>query len=196
MSSGIVLNPPNRNLGPIIMSQPTKMAVAAYFPFDGTRPDRNGVSMDWPWAMKQWDRVAQGGKSVRLVVADQAYSQFNPTTQVSQVQEMHQKVDACRAQGQLVFGYVYGAGGVIPVGPPGSKWTDKGKSCTPGTGTTCYPCVGDQIAAWQTLYSSRMDGIYIDVGPTWCFNTSPIPGLNDPTGGVRPLEWAVIMPRD
>jgi hypothetical protein len=162
MSNGVITL--NRNIV-LNFIEPTRMAVAAYFPFDGQRKDRNGVVMDWPWAMQQWDRVAQAGTAVRLVVGDQSYSDLQSGTQ--RHLDMLQRITACRNQGQLVFGYVYGAGGTIPIGPTGTWWKKDGSPGQPGQSGS-YRCVGDQIAAWQTLYGASIDGIYVDVGPTWC----------------------------
>jgi hypothetical protein len=142
------------------------MAVAAYFPFDN-RDLGNGTIASWAWAMAQWDRVAAAGCAVRLVVADQSYSDFTPA-QASSTADTRARFTACRTAGQLVFGYVYAEGGQIPVGPPGTTWTH------PTTGTV-YRCVGDQIDAWQRLYGAGIDGIYVDVGPTDCNNQGQSP---------------------
>jgi hypothetical protein len=149
-----------------------KMAVAAYFPFDNRVLD-GGVRASWSWAMNQWDRVATAGRAVRLVVADQAYGDFDPQTQPSAISDMKRKFAACRTAGQLIFGYVYGAGGRIPFGPPGQTYQD------PGNPHQRVRCVGDQIAAWDLLYGDQIDGIYVDVGPTDCNSDgqSPVPAI-------------------
>jgi hypothetical protein len=67
----------------------------------------------------------------------------------------------------MVFGYVYGAGGQIPVGPPGALYDD------PANPVTKKPCVGDQIDAWHMDYGNNIDGIYVDVGPVECTHTHP-----------------------
>src|SRR5215212_9929541 len=139
------------------------MAVGAYFPFDDRVLD-GGTRADWSWAMAQWDRVAQARQAVRLVIADQAYSRFDPGTDEGQERTviMQNKFAACRAVEQLVFGYVYGGGGKIPMGDPGEKYQD------PLNPDQQVPCVGDQIDAWHELYGDPIDGIYVDSGPRDC----------------------------
>src|SRR4051794_29995172 len=68
---------------------------------------------------------------------------------------------ACYESRQTVYGYVYCAGGRIPVGPSGTRWKN------PDNGRT-YPCVGDQVDAWSSTYGRSIWGIYLDVGPTDC----------------------------
>jgi hypothetical protein len=166
-----------------------KMAVAAYFPFDDRVLD-GGVTASWAWAMSQWDRVATAGRAVRLVVADQPYGDLNPDTQGGAISDMKEKFAACRTAEQLVFGYVYGAGGRIPVGPPGQTYEN------PADPTKQVRCVGDQIDAWQGLYGDQIDGIYVDVGPTDCNSErqSPAPAnYTDYVNYIRRYSYHVFL---
>ncbi|MFI9152426.1 hypothetical protein [Streptomyces sp. NPDC053367] len=155
---------PPRLLGP-------RMAVWGYFPFDGRLIDVQGTHADWDWAMKQWDRVAQAGAAVRLVVADQPYSRLDLQTSVGagRRDEARAKFDACRDAEQLVFGRVYVAGGKLGLGAVGTQLDDP---LRPGRQV---PAVADQIDAWRRLYGDRIAGIYLDSGPADCTDPA-VPG--------------------
>jgi hypothetical protein len=161
---------PPRLLGP-------RLAVWASFPFDGRSVAPSGAPpqpADWPWALSQWERVASAGATVRLVVADQAYSQFDETTTVGRSSRdgLMARFDACRANGQLVFGRVYVAGGKLLLGSAGQRFDDP---LRPGHQ---IGGVATQIDAWRRLYGDRIDGIYLDSGPSDCTDPA-IPG-SDP----------------
>jgi hypothetical protein len=189
---------------------PLRMSVAAYFYFDGkARPDSlgNAVTTDWSWAMQQFDRVAAAGEAVRSVVIDQSYvwgmpDPAHPTPNAPNAQDVRSKLQQCRAAGQLIYGYVAGSGGAVPLDPPkgsaaagNSWWTvprDQTKWWVPLTGPVvpaapqnypaqagAYPSVREQIDLWYSTYPDSIDGIYVDQGPTDC--------LNAPT-----LQWAHI----
>jgi hypothetical protein len=151
-----------------------RMAVWAYFPFDNRALAEDGTRATWQWAMSQWDRVAQAGHAVRLVIAEQAYSRLDPNAEPGNTRraEAQARFSACRAAEQLVFGRVYVAGGKLPLGQPGQKFDDP---LRPGRQV---PGVADQIAAWRGLYPGEIDGIYLDSGPTACTDPA-VPG-SDP----------------
>lgn len=124
-----------------------RMAVAAYFPFDGKSV--NGTIHNWNWAMDQWDKVAAAGSAVRLVVADQAYSN-NLSTQ-SEIDNIKQKFKQCQNAGQLVFGYVHGRNGRIPLGLTGQKYKDPPRL---DAAQTEWAVMRDQIDQWYKLYKN------------------------------------------
>src|SRR6266446_7338838 len=105
---------------------PTRMAVAGYM---GPKPDPNnpgqyltdwnGQPVDWAWVLRQWDRIATAAVAVRLVVVDWSYTGLTGTP----LNQITQKLSACRRAQQLVFGYVVGAGGAVPLGPTGTWWS-------------------------------------------------------------------------
>lgn len=152
-----------------------RMAVWASFPFDNRLLTPIGadtpVRADWTWAMAQWDRVARAGRVVRLVVIDQAYSQFDLGTAdgPGHRAQASARFDACRSGGQLLFGRVYAGGGKVPLGQAGQTFDDP---LRPGHQVSG---VSDQIEAWRRLYADGIDGIYVDSGPTDCTDPS-VPG--------------------
>ena len=159
---------PPRLLGP-------RMAVWASFPFDD-RPltpvgSSTVVRADWAWAMSQWDRVAQAGPAVRVVVVDQPYSLLDLSAAVGldRQAEASAKFAACRAVDQLLFGRVYAGGGKLPLGGGGQKFDDP---LRPGHQV---PGIADQVKAWSKLYGDGIDGIYVDSGPTDCTDPA-VPG--------------------
>ncbi len=154
---------PPRLIGP-------RMAVWASFPFDNRVLDTDGQHADWAWAMQQWDRVAQAGRAVRLVVADQSYSRIDPAVPPggSRLADLTGRLAACRSVEQLVFGRVYVGGGKLPLGSVGQKFDDP---LRPGRQV---PGVADQINSWRQS-TAELDGIYLDSGPTDCTNPA-IPG--------------------
>lgn len=159
---------PPRLLGP-------RMAVWASFPFDNRplTPAGSGTAVpaDWDWAMGQWNRVAQAGPVVRVVVVDQPYSLLDLTTTVGldRRAEASAKFGACRAVDQLLFGRVYAGGGKLPLGGGGQKFDDP---LRPGHQV---PGIADQVEAWRKLYGDGIDGIYVDSGPTDCTDPT-VPG--------------------
>ncbi|PJJ06566.1 hypothetical protein BX264_7105 [Streptomyces sp. 2333.5] len=170
---------PPRLIGP-------RMAVWGYFPFDGRVVDADGTRADWDWAMRQWDRVAQAGAVVRLVVADHPYSRIDPGTAAGEARrsDARAKFAACRDAEQLVFGRVYVAGGRLGLGAVGTLLDDP---LRPGHKV---PAVADQINAWRSLYGDQIAGIYLDSGPVDC--TDPVrpgsvPGIPANYAEYRPL---------
>lgn len=154
---------PPRLIGP-------RLAVWAAFPFDNRTLGAGGPHADWAWAMSQWDLVAQAGRAVRLVVADQSYSRIDRTVPPgdSRSAEVTGKFAACRSAEQLVFGRVYVGGGKLPLGAVGQKFDD------PLRPAQQVPGVADQIHSWRQ-FRPELDGIYLDSGPTDCTNPA-IPG--------------------
>ncbi|MFD7874405.1 hypothetical protein ACFV5G_09855 [Streptomyces sp. NPDC059766] len=155
-----------------------RMAVWGYFPFDGRVIDTAGTHADWDWAMRQWDRVAQAGPVVRLVVADQPYSRVDPGTTdgANRLSQLLARFDACRAAEQLVFGRVYVAGGKLSLGAVGAHLDDP---LRPGHQVAT---VAEQIDAWHRLHGDRIDGIYLDSGPVDCTDPARpgnVPGIPD-----------------
>ncbi|MFD7874404.1 hypothetical protein ACFV5G_09850 [Streptomyces sp. NPDC059766] len=140
------------------------MAVWGCFPFDGRVLDSGGTRADWDWAKAQGDRFTQAGVVVRLVVADQPYSLFDPGTDGSKSRRGNalDKFIACRNAEQLVFGRVYVAGGRLGLGSAGTLLDDPLKPGRKASG------VADQIEAWFSLYPGQIDGIYLDSGPVDC----------------------------
>jgi hypothetical protein len=165
-----------------------RMAVWAAFPFDNRllTPVGSGTVLraDWAWAMAQWDRVARAGRVVRLVVVDQTYSLFDLTITggLGQRAEAGARFDACRAVDQLLFGRVYAGGGKLPLGQVGQRFDDP---LRPGRQV---PGVMHQIDTWRRLYGDRIDGIYVDSGPTDCTDPA-VPGAET----VIPVNYGAYV---
>jgi hypothetical protein len=145
--------------------------------------DRNGQPRDWPWVLRQWDRIAAAGPAVRLVVAEQSYTDLTG----QRLADMQTRLAACRASGQLVFGYVAGYGGAVPFGPANTWWKVPGRNSTtqallgPVTQTSqgaanARRAVVDQIDAWHANYPAQLDGIYVDEGPSDCLAPNTLGG--------------------
>lgn len=178
---------PPRLVGP-------RMAVFARFPFDNRTLSDDGTRATWSWAMSQWDRVAQAGGAVRVVVADQIYSRLDEPSNAGVVAEAVERFVACRNAEQLVFGSVYAGGGKVPLGSLGQKFDDP---LRPGRQV---PSVADQIATWSRLFPGAIDGIYVDSGPTDCTDPSvpgsqPIIARNyaDYVSTIRQLSYKVCL---
>ncbi len=162
-----------------------KMAVAAFFPtIDPANP---GIAdPTWNWLQGQWKSIADAGPAVRVVVAADwlgfdAGTWPNPSTYMAIGSAENGRARTmfanCRARGQLVYGYLYGAGGRLALHPsvPGQPVSDP---LDPAHVRT-YPALADQVDAWLAKYSdgtlpsgelvnSYIDGFFIDVGPTDC----------------------------
>jgi hypothetical protein len=189
-----------------------RMAVAGYFFFDGKT--RGGIVTDWNWAMSQWDRVAAAKQAVRLVVVEWSYANNMPATAAGPNQpnaaDMKLKLTACRNAGQLVFGYVAGSGGAIPLNPSqvGGSWFAPRAAVWPNqlNGQVVPAAAGAkgarmslkaQIDTWQATYRGVIDGIYIDEGPVDClsnaFAGSVRSNYSDYCAYIRQLQYKVFL---
>jgi len=100
------------------------------------------------------------------------------------------KLAACHNAGQLVFGYVAGNGGAIPLNPsqPGGWWLAPRIAAWPNqlNGQVVPAAAGaagarmslkGQIDTWKSTYRGLIDGIYVDEGPVDCLSTSFASGV-------------------
>jgi hypothetical protein len=194
-------------LAPSALQPGARMAVAAFFtPVDPANPTVSDPT--WSWLRGQWAEIAAAGGSVRVVVAGDwlgydAGSWPNPPAYLAKGTPENQRARdmfvACKATGQKVYGYLYGAGGLLPLYPqqPGHPVNDP---LNPRT----YPALADQVEAWLAKYTdgrlpsgelvnSLIDGFFIDVGPTDC-TTQTAQGYNAFAQYIRQYKLRRVSP--
>ncbi|SFT55425.1 Spherulation-specific family 4 [Geodermatophilus amargosae] len=140
-----VVRPPEwlaRLMSRLVLGTPA-LAVAAFMVERPGRVDSTGREMTRAWLFDQWARIAEAGSAVRVVVVEGSVRGLRPDW--TTYGQWTAALDACRAAGQQLYGYVPVTNGTRPLAE-----------------------VAAEVTQWQANLGSRLTGIYLDEGPVSC----------------------------